>query len=71
MTHPSEKITTVPVTELLDPEIHPPPRGEPLLVINPGGVLHRSQWYDGAMAWGHLPKIPMSVKNRHSPKRNP
>jgi len=70
MTHPSEKITTAQVTELFDPLIHPPPQGTTLLVINPGGVLTKSTWYDGAMAWGYLPKIPQSVKDRHSPKRN-
>ena len=62
---------TAPVAELFDPEIHPPPRGTTLLVINQGGVLIKSTWFNGAMAWGYLPQIPQSVKNRHSPKRNP
>jgi len=61
---------TAKVTELYDPLVYPPPRGQTLLVINEGGVLIKSQWYDGAMAWGYLPKIPMSVKLRHNPKRN-
>ena len=65
----SDKPPTASVTELYDPLINPPPRGETLLVVNPGGVLHRSTWYDGAMAWGYMPKIPQSVKDRHNPKR--
>ncbi len=69
MTTPSDKPPTAQVTELFDPEIHPPPAGETLLVINPGGVLTKSTWYDGAMAWGYLPRIPQSVKLRHSQKR--
>ena len=64
----SEKITTAQVTELFDPLTHTPPEGTMLLVVNPGGVLHKSTWYDGAIAWGYLPQIPMSVKLRHSPK---
>lgn len=68
---PSDKIHTAPVAELFDPLTNPPPGGVTLLVINPGGVLIKSTWFDGAMAWGYLPQIPMSVKLRNSPKRNP
>lgn len=60
---------TAAVTELFDPEINPPPIGETLLVINDGGVLIKSPWYPGAMAWGYLPRIPESVKLRHSPPK--
>ena len=60
---------TAEVTELFDPLIKPPPKGQTLLVINNGGVLIKSQWYDGALAWGYLPKIPKSVKDRISPPR--
>lgn len=66
---PSDTITTAPVAELLDPLINPPPKGVTLLVINPGGVLIKSTWFDGAIAWGYLPKIPQSVKDRISPTR--
>lgn len=62
------KPPTAPVTELFDPLINPPPAGVTLLVINDGGVLIKSPWYDGAMAWGYLPQIPMSVKLRHQRK---
>lgn len=71
MTHQAQNIQTTPVTELFDPEIHPPPKGTMLLVVNQGGVLIKSTWFKDAMAWGYLPQIPQSVKNRHSPKRNP
>lgn len=57
-------ILTAPVAELLDPLEHPPPRGQTLLVINEGGVLLKSHWYAGALAWGPLPRIPASVKAR-------
>jgi hypothetical protein len=50
--------------ELFDPLVHPPPVGASLLVINPGGVLTISQWYEGALAWGRKPKVPATVKAR-------
>lgn len=50
--------------ELYDPELHPAPRGVSLLLINPGGVLQIGQWYDGALAWGKKPRIPVTVKAR-------
>lgn len=34
---------TAPVCELLDPELHPPPRGVLLQVVTIGGVLVKSQ----------------------------
>lgn len=37
-----------------------------MLVCNPGGVLHKSMWYEGAIAWGPMPVLPQSVKNRMS-----
>lgn len=47
-----------------DPEIDPPPVGESLLILNPGGVLHISSWYKGAMAYANKPVVPESVKAR-------
>ena len=69
MTHPAPDIKTAKVAELFDPLVHTPPVGAMLLVINPGGVLTKSTWYKGALAWGYLPKIPQSVKDRMSPPR--
>lgn len=66
----NDKPKTAPVTELFDPLIHQAPKGETLLIIQEGGVLIKSQWYDGALAWGYLPKIPKSVKDRISPTRD-
>jgi len=65
----NDKPTTVYATELYDPLIKPAPKGEPLLIIQEGGCLIKSQWYDGALAWGYLPKIPQTVKDRMSPPR--
>lgn len=56
---------TAQVTELYDPEIHPPPRNKHLLLINPGGVLIIGFWFDGCLAWGFKPRIPQSVKDRN------
>jgi len=50
--------------EMLDPWLHPPPRGVTLLVINEGGVLIKSAWYEGALAWAPCPRIPKTVKAR-------
>lgn len=69
MTATKDTILTEPVTELFDPLLKPAPRGTPLLLINEGGVLIKGQWYDGALAWGHFPKIPQSVKDRMYPPR--
>jgi hypothetical protein len=55
--------------ELFDPLVYPPPAGASLLVINPGGVLTISQWYEGALAWGKKPKIPATVKARLTQKQ--
>lgn len=63
------KPPTAPVTELFDPLITKPPKGETLLVITEGNVLIKSQWYDGARAWGYLPQIPQSVKNRYTQRK--
>lgn len=60
---------TAPVCELLDPELHPPPRGVLLQVVTIGGVLVRSQWSDAwGIAWGPIPKIPETVKQRQREK---
>ncbi len=50
--------------ELFDPQLHPPPKGKSLLLINEGGVLIIGTWYDGALAWGYKPIIPNTVKQR-------
>lgn len=56
---------TAPVCELFDPELHPPPRGVLLQVVTIGGVLVNSQWSDAwGIAWGPLPQIPETVKQR-------
>lgn len=65
----NDPVKTAPVTELFDPLLFPAPAGQTLLVVNEGGVLHKSQWYDGAIAWGYLPKIPESVKLRHQQRK--
>ena len=65
----NDKPTTVHATELFDPLIKPAPKGATLLIIQEGGVLIKSQWYEGAIAWGYLPKIPQTVKDRISPLR--
>lgn len=57
---------TTPDWVLLDPNDVIPPPGVKLLVLNPGGVLHVGMWYDGALAWAPMPKIPGSVKSRMS-----
>lgn len=49
---------------LFDPEVHKPPVGVNLLLINEGGVLIIGPWYKGALAWGYKPIIPASVKAR-------
>ena len=58
------KPCTAPVCELFDPEIHPPPRGVLLLVVTVGNVLIKAPWSDGMIAWGPLPQIPETVKQR-------
>ena len=47
-----------------DPLEVPPPLGELLCVINEGGVGQKSPWYEGAIAWAPLPRLPESVKKR-------
>ena len=47
-----------------DPLEVPPPRGELLWVVGPGMVGNKSPWYDGAIAWARLPRVPDSVKKR-------
>lgn len=54
---------------LFDPLEHPPPLGEPLLLINDGGVLILGPWYEGALAWGRKPIIPATVKARLTQKQ--
>lgn len=55
---------TAPVCEPLDPMIYPPPRGVQLLVVTRGGVLIKAPWAPDMIAWGPLPQIPESVKQR-------
>lgn len=54
---------------LNDPLEKPAPRGVLLLVLNPGMVLHKAMWYDEALAWGPLPVVPQSVKDRHNGRK--
>lgn len=68
-TPPKDTIQTAEVTELFDPLLKAAPRGTPLLLINEGGVLIKGHWYDGVLAWGYLPRIPKSVKDRMYPPR--
>lgn len=50
---------------MFDPEVTPPPmNGEELLVISQGGVLIKSTWQPGFLAWCYKPVIPESVKAR-------
>lgn len=65
---PQDTIITAQVSELLDPEIHPPPRGVQLLVVTRGGVVIKAPWAADCIAWGYLPKIPESVKARQRAK---
>jgi len=51
---------------MFDPEEHTPPIGVTLLVLNEGGCLIPSQWYQGAQAWCYKPTVPDSVKDRMS-----
>ena len=53
-----------PVAELLDPLTHTPPRGVQLLVVTRGGVLIKAPWAPDMIAWGPLPQIPETVKQR-------
>lgn len=55
---------TAEATVLFDPELHKPPTGVQLLLINPGGVLITGHWFKGCLAWGYYPKIPATVKAR-------
>lgn len=48
------------------PDFKRPQAGEEILMVNEGGKLIIGQWYPGAIAWGHKPKIPASVKARMS-----
>jgi hypothetical protein len=61
-TRPQDTIITAPVAELLDPEIHPPPKGVQLLVVTRGGVVIKAPWAADCIAWGYLPRIPETVK---------
>jgi hypothetical protein len=65
---PQDTIITAEVTELFDPEIHPPPRGVMLLVTTPGGCTIKAKWFAGCIAWGYIPKLPESVKARQRAK---
>ena len=64
------KVLTARVTELFDPELVPPPYGQDLLLINPGGVLITGKWFEGCLAWGFRPKIPATVKARIAARTN-
>lgn len=59
-----DTVPTAALTELYDPLVHKAPKGAPLLVVNPGGVLLCSPWFEGCLAWGYRPKMPQSVKDR-------
>jgi hypothetical protein len=65
---PQDTIITAQVSELLDPEIHPPPKGVQLLVVTRGGVVIKAPWAADCIAWGYLPRIPESVKARERAK---
>ena len=65
---PKDTIITAPVAELLDPEIHTPPKGVQLLVVTKGGVVIKAPWAADCIAWGYLPRIPESVKAREREK---
>jgi hypothetical protein len=65
---PKDAIITAPVAELLDPEIHTPPKGVQLLVVTRGGVIIKAPWASDCIAWGYLPKLPESVKARQLAK---
>lgn len=55
---------TAPVCELFDPLPYPPPRGVLLLVVTVGNMLIKAHWSDDMIAWGPLPQIPETVKQR-------
>lgn len=38
--------------------------GVQLLVVTRGGVLIKAPWASDCIAWGYLPRIPESVKQR-------
>jgi hypothetical protein len=61
---PQDTIITAQVSELLDPEMHTPPKGVQLLVVTRGGVVIKAPWAADCIAWGYLPRIPESVKAR-------
>lgn len=49
---------------MFDPEANPPPKNCELLVVTEGGVILKSPWFDGAIAWCYKPVLPKSVKDR-------
>jgi len=55
---------TTDVLYLRDPDIHPPPKGTSLLLLNAGGVLTIGNWSADCIAWCPKPKIPQSVKEK-------
>lgn len=55
---------TADVSELFDPLERKPPTGVQLLVVTRGGVLVKAPWASDCIAWGYLPRIPESVKQR-------
>ena len=52
------------VSELFDPLERKPPTGVQLLVVTRGGVIIKAPWSSDMIAWGYLPRIPESVKQR-------
>lgn len=50
--------------EMFDPAVRPPPRGQDLLLLNPGGVLVVGPWRDCMLAWLPKPQLPESVRAR-------
>ena len=57
-------VLTAEVSVCFDPEIVPPPRGQTIWVVGPGNSGYKGLWYEGAIAWAHIPKLPASVKAR-------
>lgn len=67
----TEKIPTAPVTELYDAALFPPPKARKLVVASKYGVTTVGTFQPGFhVAWGYMPKLPATVKERISKCRN-
>lgn len=53
-----------------DPEIHPPPRGASMLLLNPGGVCVIGVWSDECIGWCPKPKVPKELKAKHAQSKD-